>query len=191
VRLRLIQAGSEIILEGTHLLVAVGRVPNTKDIGLELAGIELTDAGYIKVNERLETTAPGVWAVGECAGSPQFTHIAFDDFRIVRDSLGGGDRVTTGRQAPFCVFTDPELARIGLSEKGGQTKRNRVSPGQDSNGVGVTHPNSFRDARVYESADRYEERPYPWIHGVRSRRGRNNGPCSNRHGCRTSLHSIA
>jgi pyruvate/2-oxoglutarate dehydrogenase complex dihydrolipoamide dehydrogenase (E3) component len=116
VRLRLIQAGSEIILEGTHLLVAVGRVPNTRDIGLELAGVELTDAGYIRVNERLETTAPGVWAVGECAGSPQFTHIAFDDFRIVRDNLGGGDRVTTGRQAPFCMFTDPELARIGLSE---------------------------------------------------------------------------
>jgi pyruvate/2-oxoglutarate dehydrogenase complex dihydrolipoamide dehydrogenase (E3) component len=116
VRLRLIQAGSEIILEGTHLLVAVGRVPNTKDIGLELAGVGLTDAGYIKVNERLETTAPGVWAVGECAGSPQFTHIAFDDFRIVRDNLGGGDRVTTGRQAPFCMFTDPELTRIGLSE---------------------------------------------------------------------------
>jgi pyruvate/2-oxoglutarate dehydrogenase complex dihydrolipoamide dehydrogenase (E3) component len=116
VRLRLIQAGAEIILEGTHLLVAVGRVPNTQDIGLELAGVELTDAGYIKVNERLETTAPGVWAVGECAGSPQFTHIAFDDFRIVRDNLGGGDRVTTGRQVPFCMFTDPELARIGLSE---------------------------------------------------------------------------
>jgi pyruvate/2-oxoglutarate dehydrogenase complex dihydrolipoamide dehydrogenase (E3) component len=115
-RLRLIQAGAEIILEGTHLLVAVGRVPNTQDIGLELAGVELTDAGYIKVNERLETTAPGVWAVGECAGSPQFTHIAFDDFRIVRDNLGGGDRVTTGRQVPFCMFTDPELARIGLSE---------------------------------------------------------------------------
>ena len=116
VRLRLIQAGSEMILEGTHLLVAIGRAPNTTGIGLELAGVELTDAGYIKVNERLETTASGVWAVGECAGSPQFTHIAFDDFRIVRDDLGGGDRVTTGRQVPFCMFTDPELARIGLSE---------------------------------------------------------------------------
>jgi pyruvate/2-oxoglutarate dehydrogenase complex dihydrolipoamide dehydrogenase (E3) component len=116
VRLRLIQAGSEIILEGTHLLVAIGRVPNTKGIGLELAGVELTHAGYIKVNERLETTAPGIWAVGECAGSPQFTHIAFDDFRIVRDDLADGHRVTTGRQVPFCMFTDPELARIGLSE---------------------------------------------------------------------------
>jgi pyruvate/2-oxoglutarate dehydrogenase complex dihydrolipoamide dehydrogenase (E3) component len=116
VRLRLIQGESEIVLEGTHLLVAAGRTPNTNGIGLELAGVELTDVGYIKVNERLETTAPGVWAVGECAGSPQFTHIAFDDFRIVRDDLAGGDRVTTGRQVPFCLFTDPELARVGLSE---------------------------------------------------------------------------
>jgi pyruvate/2-oxoglutarate dehydrogenase complex dihydrolipoamide dehydrogenase (E3) component len=68
------------------------------------------------VNERLETTAPGVWAVGDCSGSPHFTHIAFDDFRTVRDNLAGGNRVTTGRQVPFCMFTDPEFARIGLSE---------------------------------------------------------------------------
>jgi pyruvate/2-oxoglutarate dehydrogenase complex dihydrolipoamide dehydrogenase (E3) component len=70
----------------------------------------------VKVNESLETTAPGVWAVGDCAGSPHFTHIAFDDHRIVRDNLAGGHRVTTGRQVPFCMFTDPEFARIGLSE---------------------------------------------------------------------------
>jgi pyruvate/2-oxoglutarate dehydrogenase complex dihydrolipoamide dehydrogenase (E3) component len=108
--------GSEMTLEGTHLLVASGRKPNTGDIGLELAGVEITDRGYVKVNERLQTTAPRVWAVGDCAGSPHFTHISFDDFRIVRDNLTGGDRVTTGRQVPFCMFTDPELARIGLSE---------------------------------------------------------------------------
>ena len=68
------------------------------------------------MNDRLETTAPGVWAVGDCAGSPHFTHIVFDDFRIVRDNLAGGHRVTTGRQVPFCMFTDPEFARVGLSE---------------------------------------------------------------------------
>jgi len=124
VKLRLIQGGSELILEGTHLLVAIGRTPNTAGIGLELAGVELTDAGYIKVNERLETTAPDVWAIGECAGSPQFTHIAFDDFRVVRDDLAGGKRVTTGRQVPFCMFTDPELARVGLSER--ETKHHGV-----------------------------------------------------------------
>jgi pyruvate/2-oxoglutarate dehydrogenase complex dihydrolipoamide dehydrogenase (E3) component len=116
IRLRLVQGGSEIVLEGTHLLVATGRTPNTDGIGLELAGVELTDRGYIKVNERLETTAPDVWAIGECAGSPQFTHIAFDDFRVIRDDLTGGNRATAGRQVPFCMFTDPELARVGLSE---------------------------------------------------------------------------
>lgn len=110
------QSGSEKIVAGSHLLVASGRTPNTKGIGLELAGVEITDRGYIKVNERLETTAPDVLALGECAGSPHFTHIAFDDFRIVRDNLAGGNRVTTGRQVPYCLFIDPELARIGLSE---------------------------------------------------------------------------
>ena len=109
--------GAEKTLEGSHLLVAAGREPNTQGIGLELAGVELTDRGYIKVNERLETTAPGVWAIGEVAGSPQFTHVSLDDFRVVYDSITGGKRVTTGRQVPFCLFTDPEFARIGLSEK--------------------------------------------------------------------------
>jgi pyruvate/2-oxoglutarate dehydrogenase complex dihydrolipoamide dehydrogenase (E3) component len=110
------QNGVEHMLEGSHLLVATGRTPNTADIGLEVAGVELTDRGYIKVNERLETTAQGVWALGEVAGSPQFTHISFDDFRVFRDDLGGGNHVTTGRQVPFCMFTDPEFARVGLSE---------------------------------------------------------------------------
>jgi pyruvate/2-oxoglutarate dehydrogenase complex dihydrolipoamide dehydrogenase (E3) component len=117
VRIVIEQKGVEKTLDGTHLLVAAGRTPNTKGIGLELAGVELTDRGYVKVNERLETTAPGVWAVGEVAGSPQFTHISVDDFRVVLDSLTGGNRVTIGRQVPFCLFTDPEFARVGLSEK--------------------------------------------------------------------------
>ncbi|MDB5910483.1 MAG: rclA [Massilia sp.] len=108
--------GSELVLEGTDLLVATGRTPNTDGIGLDLAGVETTDRGFIKVNERLETTAPGVWAAGECAGSPQFTHIAENDFHIVHDNILGGHRVTTGRQVPFCLFTDPEYARVGLSE---------------------------------------------------------------------------
>jgi len=114
--------GTETTLNGTHLLVATGRVPNTKDIGLDLAGVELTENGYIKVNERLETTAPGVWAVGEVAGSPQFTHISEDDFRVVRDNLLGGNHVTAGRQVPFCLFTDPEFARVGMSEKEAKAK---------------------------------------------------------------------
>ena len=117
VRIIVEQNGAEKVLEGTHLLVAAGRTPNTEGIGLELAGIELTDRGYVKVNERLETTAPGVFAVGDVAGSPHFTHISVDDFRVVLAGLTGGKRVTTGRQVPFCLFTDPEFARIGLSEK--------------------------------------------------------------------------
>lgn len=104
------------VLKGSHLLVALGRTPNTEGLGFELAGVELTDRGYLKVNERLQTTAPGVWAIGEVAGSPQFTHISVDDFRVVHANLTGGHRVTTGRQVPYCLFTDPELARIGLSE---------------------------------------------------------------------------
>jgi pyruvate/2-oxoglutarate dehydrogenase complex dihydrolipoamide dehydrogenase (E3) component len=111
------QGGREKTLAGTHLLIASGRRPNTENIGLEVAGIELTDRGYIKVNERLQTSAPGVWGIGEVAGSPQFTHVSVDDFRVVRDNLEGRNHVTTGRQIPYTLFTDPELARIGLSEK--------------------------------------------------------------------------
>ena len=110
------QNGVEKALKGTHILVAAGRKPNTEGLGLELTGVELTDRGYLKVNERLQTTAPGVWAIGEVAGSPQFTHISIDDFRVVHSNLTGGNRVTTGRQVPYCLFTDPELAHIGLSE---------------------------------------------------------------------------
>jgi len=116
------QNGIEKVLKGSHVLVATGRHPNTEGLGLELTGVELTDRGYIKVNERLQTTAPGVWAIGEVAGSPQFTHISIDDFRVVHANLTGGNRVTTGRQVPYCLFTDPELARIGASETEAEAK---------------------------------------------------------------------
>jgi pyruvate/2-oxoglutarate dehydrogenase complex dihydrolipoamide dehydrogenase (E3) component len=104
------------ILHGTDLLVATGRTPNTKGIGLEQAGVELNEHGYIKVNDRLETTASNVWAMGDCAGSPQFTHVAYHDFRVVHENLNGGNRTTKGRLVPFCMFTDPELARVGRNE---------------------------------------------------------------------------
>jgi len=110
------QDGPKRMLQGSHMLVAMGRTPNTERLGLELAGVELTNRGYVKVDERLATTAEGVWAIGEVAGSPQFTHIAYDDFRILQENLNGGNRVTTGRFVPFSMFTDPELARVGLSE---------------------------------------------------------------------------
>ena len=117
VRLHGTQGGAEVVIDGTHLLVAGGRTPNTDGIGLDRAGIAVDQHGHVQVNERLQTTAPDVWAVGDCAGSPYFTHVAYDDFRIVRDNLAGGNRVTTGRQVPFCLFTDPEVARVGLSER--------------------------------------------------------------------------
>ena len=117
------QNGTEKTMEGSHVLVAAGRTPNTEGLGLELAGVELTDRGYLKVNERLQTTAPDVWAIGDVAGSPQFTHISIDDFRVVRDNVGGGNRVTTGRQVPFCLFTDSEFARVGLSENEAKARR--------------------------------------------------------------------
>jgi pyruvate/2-oxoglutarate dehydrogenase complex dihydrolipoamide dehydrogenase (E3) component len=122
VQLHCTRDGVEVVLEGSHLLVAGGRTPNTSNIGLELAGVEKTERGFVKVDERLQTTAEGVWAIGDCAGSPHFTHISFDDFRVVRDNITGGNHVTTGRQVPFCMFTDPELARIGLSETEAQAQ---------------------------------------------------------------------
>ena len=105
-----------LTLTATDILVAAGRTPNTAGIGLDEAGVALTDRGFIAVNERLETTAPNVWAIGEAAGTPQFTHASFDDYRIIRDNLAGGDRTTTGRLIPYAMFTDPPLARVGLSE---------------------------------------------------------------------------
>ena len=113
-------ASGEQKLQGSDILVAVGRVPNTAGIGLEEAGVELDAHGYIRVNDRLETTAPNVWAMGECAGSPQFTHVSIDDFRIIRDNLAGADRSTRGRLVPYCMFTEPPLSRVGQSEREAQ-----------------------------------------------------------------------
>ncbi len=120
-----VRSGSgEQTIAGSDVLVAAGRVPNTTGIGLAETGVELDDRGYIRVNERLETSAPNVWALGECAGSPQFTHISEDDFRIVRDNLAGGRRSTRDRPIPYCMFTDPPLAHVGMSE--GEAKRQGV-----------------------------------------------------------------
>jgi pyruvate/2-oxoglutarate dehydrogenase complex dihydrolipoamide dehydrogenase (E3) component len=117
-------SSGERTVEGSDILVAAGRSPNAAGIGLDVAGVELDGRGYIKVNERLETSASDVWAIGECAGSPQFTHVSFDDFRIIRDNLAGANRTTRDRLIPFCMFTDPPLARVGLSE--GEAQRQGI-----------------------------------------------------------------
>src|SRR6185369_12229013 len=116
VRLRVRTPEDERSIAGTDILVATGRTPNTADIGLDVAGVELDARGYVRVNDRLETTAPDVWAIGECAGSPQFTHVSVDDFRVIRENLAGGRRSTRDRVIPFCLFTDPPLARVGVTE---------------------------------------------------------------------------
>jgi pyruvate/2-oxoglutarate dehydrogenase complex dihydrolipoamide dehydrogenase (E3) component len=115
-------AAGERVVGGSDILLAVGRIPNTAGIGLEEAGVALDGRGYIRVNERLETSAPAVWAVGECAGSPQFTHVSADDFQILLDNLAGGKRSTRDRLVPYCMFTDPPLARVGLSEAEAQRR---------------------------------------------------------------------
>ncbi|HEY0145670.1 MAG TPA: FAD-dependent oxidoreductase [Methylovirgula sp.] len=120
VTLTLQTGGGEERIEASDILVATGRVPNTAGIGLEDTGVALDERGYIRVNERLETSTPDVWALGECAGSPQFTHVSVDDFRIVKDNLAGGTRSTKDRLVPYCLFTDPPLAHVGLSERDAQ-----------------------------------------------------------------------
>ncbi len=109
-------AGEQTV-EGTDILIATGRIPNTAGIGSDVAGVKLDNRGYLDVNERLETSAPNVWGIGECcSGQPQFTHVSFDDFRILRDNLAGGNRTTGDRLVPHCMFTDPQLAHVGLTE---------------------------------------------------------------------------
>jgi pyruvate/2-oxoglutarate dehydrogenase complex dihydrolipoamide dehydrogenase (E3) component len=104
-------------IEGSDLLIATGRKPNTEALNLAAAGITTNEHGFIPVNERLETVVPGVFAVGDVNGGPAFTHISYDDFRILKTNLlDGGDRVSTGRPLPYCLFTDPQLGRIGMNE---------------------------------------------------------------------------
>jgi pyruvate/2-oxoglutarate dehydrogenase complex dihydrolipoamide dehydrogenase (E3) component len=115
VRARL--ADREYTLRGSHLLVAAGRTPNTDTLELGAAGVETDERGYIRVNERLETGVPGVYGLGDIAGSAPFTHVAYDDYRVVRANLlDGGCRTTADRPTPYTVFIDPQLGRIGLSE---------------------------------------------------------------------------
>lgn len=112
------QDGKEQLLSGSHLLIAVGRTPNTDALNPRASGVELDERGYIPVNERLETNVQGIYAIGDVNGGPAFTHISYDDFRILRTNLiQGGNATTKGRLVPWCIFTDPELGRVGLTEE--------------------------------------------------------------------------
>ncbi len=111
-------------ISGTHLLAAVGRDPNTERLNLAAAGIELDGHGFIRANEFLETSAPGVYAAGDIKGGPAFTHISYDDFRILRSNLIEGKKVSiAGRMLPYVLFMDPQIARVGLSEKDAQARK--------------------------------------------------------------------
>jgi pyruvate/2-oxoglutarate dehydrogenase complex dihydrolipoamide dehydrogenase (E3) component len=118
IRLTISTPEGESALEGSHLLAAAGRPPNTDRLNLEAAGVETDKRGFIRVNERLETNVPGIWALGDVKGGPAFTHISYDDFRIVRiNLLEGGNATITDRMVPYTVFIDPQLGRVGLSEE--------------------------------------------------------------------------
>src|SRR5258708_26713231 len=118
IRLEITPQNKSTALVGSHLLVATGRVPNSDSLNLLAAGVETSDQGFIQVNDRLETTTEGVWALGDIKGGPAFTHISYDDFRIIRSNLLEKKAASTqGRQVPYTVFLDPQLGRIGLTEK--------------------------------------------------------------------------
>ncbi|MBT1688801.1 mercuric reductase [Dawidia soli] len=115
--------GTEVTVKASHLLMATGRTPNTDALNLAAAGVETDDKGYIKTDEALETTAPGVYALGDVKGGPAFTHISYNDYLILFNNVRHGhrDRVT-GRLVPYCIFTDPPLGRVGLTEQEAREK---------------------------------------------------------------------
>ncbi len=122
--------GSETVT-GSHLLVAVGRTPQTKDLALEKTGVKVDSRGYVIVNDRLETTAPGIWAIGDVTGGPAFTHISYNDYQIIYGNLYEGQRLsTTTRIVPYAVFTDPALGRVGLTEKEARQQGRKLKIGK-------------------------------------------------------------
>jgi pyruvate/2-oxoglutarate dehydrogenase complex dihydrolipoamide dehydrogenase (E3) component len=116
VALRVLSQAADRTLEASDILAATGRTPNTDRLDVARAGVEPDARGYIRVNDKLQTSDPDVCATGDCAGSPQFTHVGADDCRVVLDNLAGGSRATRGRLIPYCLFTDPELAHVGMTE---------------------------------------------------------------------------
>ena len=122
--------GESTVLQGTHLLMSIGQVPNSDDLGLDAAGIETLQGGWIKTNGKLETNVQGVWALGDVKGGPAFTHVSYDDHLVLYDNLiEGKDRSVEGRILPYALYTDPELGRVGLSEKEAREAGYRLKAG--------------------------------------------------------------
>jgi pyruvate/2-oxoglutarate dehydrogenase complex dihydrolipoamide dehydrogenase (E3) component len=118
-------------LRGSHLLVATGRRPNTDDLGLEQAGVAVDEHGFVRVDDRLRTNVPGVWALGDVKGGPAFTHISYNDYQIVHANLvEGKDLSIKNRLVPYAVFTDPQLGRVGLTEKEARAAGHRLKVGK-------------------------------------------------------------
>ncbi len=112
------QEGKSTTVTGSHLLVATGRRPNTNDLGLDKAGVSTNDNGTVKVNGKLETNVPGIWALGDVKGGPAFTHISYNDYQIVYGNLIEGKNLSIDhRIVPYCVFTDPQLGGVGMTER--------------------------------------------------------------------------
>jgi pyruvate/2-oxoglutarate dehydrogenase complex dihydrolipoamide dehydrogenase (E3) component len=164
-------AGGERTIAGSDVLVATGRTLNTAGIGLELAAVELDSRGYISVNGWLETTASDIWAIGECAGSPQFTHVSFDDCRIIRGQPGR-------RQSQHTRSPRPVLLVHGRAAGARRTERTRSAPTRQrdacrhpSDERGAPYPDHRRDRRLYEGARRDARRSHTGIHDDRPEAG--------------------
>jgi len=159
IELRVAAAGGDRVLTGTELLVAAGRVPNTDRLQLPAAGIATDEHGYVVVNDRLESSAPGVYAVGDVTGEPAFTHISYDDYRILQANLlEGGSLSRAGRLVPYTVFIDPQLGRVGMSEQearraGLRVRVARMPMDWVARALEVAEPRGFMKAVVDAESD--------------------------------------
>ena len=145
-----------------HLLVAIGQLPNSDDLGLDKAGVETDEHGYIRHNGRLETNVPGIWVIGDVKGGPAFTHVSYDDHLVIYDNLiDGKDRSIDGRILPYALYTDPELGRVGLTETEARAAGYQAEGRQHPDGLGRARHRARRDARPHEGRHQRRQRPHP------------------------------
>ncbi len=174
VRLRVRSGPTETTFEASDILVAAGRTPNTDRLDADRAGVELDARGYIRVNDRLQTSAPDVWAAGECAGSPQFTHVGEDDFRVILDNLNGGSRFNARPAHPVLPLHRPGIGPCRTERIRGPGRGRVLSHRPHGDGEGPADAHPVAAAWVHEGADR-RRRPHPGFHGVRGGGERGDG----------------